>query len=205
MASGPQLKTAPLIGLTGGIGAGKSIALSLFDELGAATLSTDAVVHALYARDDIRDEMIERWGPEIALEGVVDRGEIARRVFEEPDELEWLEQRVWPLVGNAVDAFAAEARTRDPRPRAIVIETPLLFEAGLASRYDVTVAVVASDETRAAWTADREHHSIADRERRQLPQEEKARRADHVIRNDSSIQALKQKLADLLDNLEEAS
>lgn len=205
MASGPQLKTAPLIGLTGGIGAGKSIALSLFDELGAATLSTDAVVHALYARDDIRDEMIERWGPEIALEGVVDRGEIARRVFESPDELAWLEQRVWPLVGNAVEAFAAEARARDPQPRAIVIETPLLFEAGLDSRYDVTVAVVASDETRAAWTADREHHSIADRERRQLPQEEKARRADHVIRNDSSIQALKHKLADLLDNLEGAS
>ena len=205
MASGPQTQTAPLIGLTGGIGAGKSIALALFDELGAATLSTDAVVHALYAREDIRDEMVERWGPEIAPDGVVDRDAIARRVFEEPAELEWLEQRVWPLVGNAVEAFAAEARTRDPQPRAIVIETPLLFEAGLEARYHATVAVVAPDEARAAWTADREHHSIADRERRQLSQEEKARRADHVIRNDASIQALKQKLADLLDNLEGVS
>src|SRR5207244_100876 len=68
----------PFVGLTGGLGSGKSTALAALERLGAATLSTDAVVHELYASDEVRDAVVERWGPEVAPDGVVDRAAIAR-------------------------------------------------------------------------------------------------------------------------------
>ena len=98
----------PFVGLTGGLGAGKSTALQALERLGAATLSTDAVVHELYASDEVRNAVVERWGPEVAPEGVVDRPVIARRVFAAPDERAWLEGLLWPLVGDRVASWHAE-------------------------------------------------------------------------------------------------
>src|SRR3712207_4903647 len=86
----------PFVGLTGGLGAGKSEALRLLGELGAATLSTDAVVHELLAGGEVRDAIAERFGAEVAG----DRSKIAERVFGEPAEREWLEGLLWPRVGQ---------------------------------------------------------------------------------------------------------
>jgi dephospho-CoA kinase len=92
---------APLtIGLTGGIAAGKSEALAAFGRLGAATLSSDAVVHDLLEGEPLRGELAERWGPEVAPEGApTDRGRIGGIVFADPEELTWLESTIHPLVG----------------------------------------------------------------------------------------------------------
>src|SRR2546427_4968571 len=81
----------PLVGLTGGLGAGKSTALAALERLGAATLSTDAVVHELYDSDEVRDLVVGRWGPEVAPGGVVDRSAVAERAFAAPEERAWLE------------------------------------------------------------------------------------------------------------------
>src|SRR3954468_16324248 len=79
----------PFVGLTGGLGAGKSTALAALGRLGAATLSTDAVVHDLYATDEVRDAVVERWGAGVAPGGMVDRAAVARSAFASAQERAW--------------------------------------------------------------------------------------------------------------------
>jgi dephospho-CoA kinase len=189
------------VGLTGGLGAGKSTALAALERLGAATLSTDAVVHDLYASDEVRDAVVARWGPEVAPEGAVDRAAVARAAFGEPAERAWLEGLLWPRVGARVLAWREEQDCREPPPPAAVVETPLLFEAGMDGVYDATIAVVAGEEVRAARAAARGHHAVDERAARQLSQAEKAARATYVVANSGSVEELEHKLADVLAKL----
>lgn len=194
--------TVPFVGLTGGLGSGKSTALAALERLGAATLSTDAVVHELYAGDEVRDLVVARWGEEVAPGGTVDRSAVARRAFADPEERAWLEQQLWPRVGARVAAFLEGARAAEHPPRAAVVETPLLFEAGMEGVYDATIAVVADEEVRAARAAARGHHGVDERAARQLSQDEKAARATFVVRNDGTIDELEARLSEVLAKLE---
>ena len=191
----------PFVGLTGGLGAGKSTALSALARLGAATLSTDAVVHELYGTDEVRDAVVARWGDEVAPGGVVDRSAVARHAFATPEDRRWLEGLLWPKVGERVAAFREDALSADPPPRAAVVETPLLFEAGLEGLYDATIAVVADEALRAERSGARGHEAVDERASRQLPQDEKARRATYVVRNDGTVEELEQRLSEVLGKL----
>src|SRR3954471_509206 len=192
----------PFVGLTGGLGSGKSTALAALGRLGAATISTDAVVHELYGSDEVVDAVVERWGPEVVgPDGVVDRAAIARRVFGEPSEREWLEGLLWPLVGARVWAFRTEQEGADPAPKAAVVETPLLFEAGMHEMYDATIAVVADEDVRRARAAARGHEAVDERAARQLTQDEKAQRATFVVHNDGSEADLERTLSAVLAKL----
>jgi dephospho-CoA kinase len=191
----------PFVGLTGGLGAGKSTALSALARLGAATLSTDAVVHDLYASDELRDAVVGRWGQEVAPDGVVDRSAVARHAFASDEERAWLEGLIWPKVAERVGAFREEALAADPPPRAAVVETPLLFEAGLDGIYDATIAIIADEEVRSERAGARGHQALDERTARQLPQEEKARRATYTVRNDGSVDELETELSEVLAKL----
>ena len=191
----------PFVGLTGGMGAGKSTALRLLEHLGAATLSTDAVVHELYGDPEVRDAVVARWGEEVAPDGKVDRARVGERAFAAPEEREWLEGLLWPRVGARVAAWREERAGADPAPRALVVETPLLFEAGMDALYDATIAVVAPDERREEWTGGRTHVAAAERDSRQLPQAEKAERATFAVENDGTEEDLSARLADVLARL----
>lgn len=191
----------PFVGLTGGLGAGKSTALAALERLGAATISTDAVVHELYGSSAVRDAVTARWGAEVAPGGVVDRAAIAARAFPEPAEREWLEGLLWPLVGQRVAAFRVAADALDPPPRAAVVETPLLFEAGMDGVYDATIAVVAPEAVRAARAAARGHRAVDERTARQLSQDEKAQRATFSVVNEGTIDDLEQELSAILEKL----
>ena len=191
----------PFVGLTGGIGAGKSTALAALERLGAAVLSTDRVVHDLYESDEVRDAVVARWGEDVAPHGAVDRSAVAARAFATPEERAWLEGFLWPRVGARVSAWRQEESRREPPPRALVVETPLLFEAGMAGMYDATIAVVAPEELRAERAAARGHHAVDERTARQLPQEEKASRATFAVRNDGTEEELERRLAAVLDEL----
>jgi dephospho-CoA kinase len=188
--------TAPFVGLTGGIGAGKSEALAALERLGAATISTDAIVHQLYEQPEVRDAVVERWGPEVAPDGRVDRSAIARVAFATPEDRAWLEQLLWPLVGRRV----AEWRTTASGV-ALVVETPLLFEAGLESNYDATIAIVADEKVRNERAAARGHASLDERTARQLSQDEKARRATYAVENSGTLEQLEQELSEVLAKL----
>jgi dephospho-CoA kinase len=187
------------IGLTGGIAAGKSEALAALGRLGAATLSSDAVVHDLLEGEPLRSELVARWGPEVAPEGApTDRGRIGGIVFADPDELTWLESRIHPAVGAATAAWIAALPAGT---EFAVIEVPLLFEGGRAEVFDTTVSIVAGEEVRRERAAARGHALVDAREARQLTQEEKAERAEHVIVNDSSVADLEAALSALLAKL----
>jgi len=192
----------PLVGLTGGMGAGKSTALAALERLGAEVLSTDSVVHELYAGDErLREAVVGRWGAEVAPGGVVDRGAIARRAFADDGERRWLEGLLWPLVGERVWTWLTQARARRPTPRAAVVEVPMLFEAGMEELYDATIAVVAQEDLRQERAAGRGHELQAERSARQLSQEEKARRATFTVRNDGTMEELERKLSEVLEKL----
>jgi dephospho-CoA kinase len=159
------------------------------------------VVHELYGSPEVRDAVVARWGPEVAPGGAVDRAAVARHAFAAPAERAWLEGLLWPLVGARVAAWREEQSAREPPPRALVVETPLLFEAGLDGLYDATLVIVADESLRAQRAAARGHAAVDERTARQLSQEEKAERADHVVRNDRDLAALEQELAAVLEKL----
>jgi dephospho-CoA kinase len=181
------LVSPPLtIGLTGGIAAGKSEALAALGRLGAATLSSDAVVHDLLESESFRAELAERWGPEVAPLGApTDRGKIGGIVFADPAELSWLESRIHPLVGAETAAWIA----------ALPADTEFAV-------IDTTVSIVAAEDVRRERAGARGHALVDAREARQLTQEEKAERAEHVVVNDGSVADLEAALSALLAKLQ---
>jgi dephospho-CoA kinase len=188
----------PFVGLTGGIGAGKSEALKALEALGAETLSSDAVVHELLTTGEIRDALVERFGEDVAPRGEVDRGRVASVVFADPEQREWLENLLWPRVGERMLEWRQGVESLDPKPRAAVVEVPLLFESGMESAFDKTIAVVTEEQVRRARAGERGHEGVASRTSRQLPQEEKAQRADFAVRNDGTLDELGEKLSEVL-------
>jgi dephospho-CoA kinase len=104
-------------------------------------------------------------------------------------------------VGERIAAWRQELAHRSPPPRAAVIEVPLLFESGMEGTFDATVAVVADEAVRAERAGVRGHEALEERGARQLSQEEKARRADHVVVNDGTLEDLESKLSAILGKL----
>lgn len=158
-------------------------------------------MHELYASDEVKDAVVERWGSDMVVDGAVSRSAIGEHVFAAPDELKWLEGLLWPLVGKRVWEWRTEVSSRANKPLAAVVETPMLFEAGMEGVYDATVAVIAPEEVRAQRASERGHAAVDERAARQLPQEEKARRATYTVVNDGSIEDLEAKLSDVLEKL----
>jgi len=192
----------PFVGLTGGIGAGKSTALDALERLGARCLSTDRVVHELYASSDVREAVLERFGPSVlADDGRIDRAALARLAFATDADRSWLEGLLWPRVGERVVAWRDAMRELMPPPRAVVVEVPLLFESGLDRGYDATIAVIADEEVRAQRAGARGHEALAQRSARQLTQEEKSQHATFTVINDGTEAELEQKLSAILDKL----
>ena len=192
----------PFVGLTGGIGAGKSEALAALGRLGAATLSTDAVVHELYADPEVRDAVVDRWGEEVAPGGTVDRGAIAKRAFADDDERGFLEGLLWPRVGQRIADWreaGVRARTRaagagDRDPAAVrVRHGPRLRRD--ASRSSPTRRSGVSGRPRAGI------ESVDERTARQLTQEEKASRATFAVANSGTLDELESRLSDVLAKL----
>jgi dephospho-CoA kinase len=191
-------RRTPVVGLTGAIAAGKSEALAALDRLGAATLSADAVVHELLGTDRVRDALVERWGAQVAPSGTVDRGRVGALVFERPEELRWLEGTLHPLVGERIVSW--RDGLDDGTPLAVV-EVPLLFETGMEDAFDATIAIVAPDTVRAERAGARGTAELEGREGRQLPQDEKARRATYVVANDAGLDQLERELSRVMDEL----
>jgi dephospho-CoA kinase len=189
----------PFVGLTGGIGAGKSTALEALERAGAAVLSTDAVVHELYCDDDVVSAVVGRFGNAIERDGVIDRAALARVAFATPEDREWLEGLLWPRVGSRMAAWR-EALSPG-QVRAAVVEVPLLFESGMEGLFDATIAVIAAEDLRASRAGARGHEALEARSARQLSQQEKAHRATYVVVNDGTVEELESKLSSVLEML----
>jgi dephospho-CoA kinase len=187
------------LGLTGGIGSGKSEALAACERLGAAVLSSDQVVHELLSTEELRDVLVERWGERVVDGANVDRGAVAEIVFERPEELRWLESVLFPRVAGQIVVWREKLERAEDAPAIGVVEVPLLFEAaGIADAFDATVAVVADEEVRRRRAEGRLHRGLAGRGARQLSQDEKAARADYVVPNDGSLEELEERMQAVL-------
>lgn len=121
------------------------------------------------------------------------------KVFNDPEELAWLESQIHPLVG---EEFRGWLGGLGPETKFAVAEIPLLFEGEMYRAFDHTVAIVAHEEIRQDRARSRGHEGVEGREARQLSQAEKAGRADTVIENDGTPEELEAKLAALLDSFE---
>lgn len=183
------------MGLTGGIGGGKSEALRAFARHGAQTLSSDAVVRTLYERDDVRRAVAEHFGPGvIGRDGAPDRAAIGRIVFADAAELRWLEGLLLPLLGAEFAAW--RDRCTRAGARLLVHEAPTLFEAGVQDRYDVIVTVTAP-----AGLRERRRPGARRQMAHQLAEDEKAARSDYVYENTGSIDDLDRFVAGLVERL----
>lgn len=184
------------LGLTGGIGSGKSVALEAFRRLGAAVLSSDDVVHRIYDDPEVRAAVRERFGDgAFAVDGNVDRASLSRLAFAQPDGVAFLEEVVHPRVGRAREAWQAEQRRRNPTPPLLVCEVPLLYEAGLDDAFDAVLVVSAPAEVRRARVEARGQDFSA-RSARQLDEAEKIRRAERYLVNDGSVADLEEWVAE---------
>jgi dephospho-CoA kinase len=169
------------VAITGGIGAGKSTALECFRRHGAATVSSDEIVHHLLRTDpDVKTALVERLGEEIlGPDGIPDRERIALRVFKDRAALDFLEKLLHPLVSHEYLAWRDQLAALPNPPAVCVTEVPLLYEVGADDRFDKVVVVTAPTKLREARRGGRSD----DREVRLLPDREKVKRADFVYVN----------------------
>ena len=188
------------IAVTGPLACGKSTFVRILGEIGAETVSADALVHDLLVRDEKTIRRISgRFGDGVrGEEGGIDRRALAGVVFGDPEALKDLEDILHPLVHEETDRRIAATSAE-----VFVAEIPLLFEGGRSGQFDLTVAVTAPEERRKAWAAERGMGEDQRRaiEARQLPQEEKARRADVVVENDGDLGTLRERAKGLLERV----
>jgi dephospho-CoA kinase len=175
------------VAITGGIGAGKSEALRAFARHGAATVSSDEIVHHLLLRPDVRDAVVGRMGNGIlSPAGEIDRGALATVVFNDRDALTWLEELLHPLVAAEYLRWREQLGGLPDAPAVCVTEVPLLYETGGESRFDKVVVVTAPAKLRRA----RSDVATTEREARLIDDREKVERADYSFSNKGSLEEL---------------
>jgi dephospho-CoA kinase len=185
------------VAITGPVGSGKSAALEAFARHGVATISSDEIVHRLLRSDpDVGRELVERFGPEVIGSDGADRAKIAEIVFNDPDQLEWLEELLHPRVVHENLVWRGEQESREDAPALTVTEVPLLYETGADRRFDVVVVITAPAAVR------HDRRPLADdREQRLLPEEEKVALADYAYVNDGTLEELDAFVSDVVVKL----
>jgi dephospho-CoA kinase len=176
------------VAITGGIGAGKSEALASFARHGAATVSSDEIVHRLLREDSaVGKALVGHFGDRILDEaGQIDRSAIAEIVFADRQALEWLESLLHPLVVQEYLEWREQLAGLPNPPPLTVTEVPLLYEVGGQDRFDAVVVVTAPPKVR----AERTEVATEGREPRLLPDSVKAAQADFAYVNDGSLEEL---------------
>lgn len=174
----------PVIGIAGGIGSGKSTVARAFEQLGCLVLDSDAEAKRALERTEVRDELVRWWGPGVLdADGGIDRRRVAQIVFADAAERRRLEGLIHPLVKKTRREAIAMATGRP----GVVIDAPLLFEAGLEGECDEVVFVEASRAVRLARVLRSRGWDEAEFDRReaaQMPLDEKRRRCRFVIENE---------------------
>lgn len=192
------------IGLTGGIGCGKSTVVGLFARYGWSTLQADAIVRDLLENDAaVQSALLERWGEAVfQTDGAVDRKAVAERVFKNTTELNWLESLLHPKVRNVWETALAKV------PNGYwLVEIPLLFEKKLETKFDLTICVESAPEIAEERLLLKGYSltEIRQRRQRQMLLEEKIRRSDYVISNSGSLEFLKLQTKQLSNQIKQSA
>jgi dephospho-CoA kinase len=175
------------VAITGGIGAGKSEALYAFQKHGAATVSSDEIVHHLLREDaDVRELLVAELGEGIVGEDGIDRARVAEIVFAEGGKLAFLESVLHPRVAAEYLRWREQLGQLPNPPPVCVTEVPLLFESGAETRFDKVVVVTAPAKLR----EQRRRVRRDNRDDRLLPDAEKVKRADFSYVNTGTLEEL---------------
>jgi len=189
------------VGLTGGVACGKSTVAKMFADLGAQVADADTITHELYRPgQDVYQELVKRFGQEIVKpDGEIDRAKLATAAFD-GGRVEELNKIVHPAVIRQQDRWMRELAAKNPYAVAVV-EAALIFEAGVKDRFDKIMVVTCMPAQKVTRFAERTGRNEADahaevdrRTKAQIPDEEKARRADLVIDNSGSIEETRQQV-----------
>jgi dephospho-CoA kinase len=189
----------PIIGLAGGIASGKSAVASLLAELGCAVFDADRAAREVLLLPEVRAQIVSWWGESVLGEsGEIDRRAVAAIVFDDPEARRRLEGLTHPLIEARRLAAVAAVPREAP---AIVIDAPLLFEAGLDQACDAVIFVDAPRDrrlARAQSTRGWDELEFVRREESQLPLDVKRSAADHVIENDGDLDGLTDQVREIL-------
>ena len=192
-----------VVGLTGGIGAGKTAVAHALAAHGAVVSDSDRTARELLTHPAVREKLVQWWGQGILNEaGQVDRSKVAQLVFTEPTQRGKLEKLIHPMIHEQRRHEMQHARAK--HTRLFVIDAPLLIEAGLDRECDQIVFVDAPRDQRLARVLAKrgwDEAELTRREAAQLPLEEKKRRAGHVIVNDGNANHLMQQVLALIEKL----
>lgn len=190
-----------MIGLAGGVGAGKTVVARLLADLGAGVVDSDSLGRQEISRPEVRKQLCQWWGSGVlAADGDVDRRKVAAIVFADPEQRRRLEALLHPRIAMRREEALARLNA-NPEIKAIVIDSPLLFESDLDLQCDAVIFVHADADIRMArsekhrnWTPGEFHR----REKSQLPLDTKRARADYVCSNNSTLSALRLEIAGIL-------
>jgi dephospho-CoA kinase len=193
-ATSPTLPTPPklprpvAVAITGGIGAGKSEALVAFRKAGAATVSSDEIVHHLLRTDpDVKQEIVRELGEGVLDDdGAVNRKRVGAIVFGDRAKLDFLEKLLHPLVSAEYLRWREQLAGLPNPPEVAVTEVPLLYETGGDTRFDKVVVITAPAKLR----EQRRRVPRDDRDMRLLPDKEKVKRADFAYVNTGTLEEL---------------
>ena len=195
---------APLIGIVGGIGSGKSEVARAFGRIGCLVTDSDAQAKEILTRPLVRDELVRWWGPSVLdAEGRIDRAAVAKIVFSDAGARARLEGLVHPLLHRERQALV-QRMARDGGVRAIVIDAPLLFEAGVDRECDAVIFVDAPFSQRLERVRLSRGWDAAELERReaaQLSLEEKRRRSRFVVDNRGTVEDLERQVGEILERV----
>jgi dephospho-CoA kinase len=191
------------VAITGGIGAGKSEALYAFQKAGAATVSSDEIVHHLLRTDpEVREAIVRELGEGVLAEdGSIDRARVAEVVFADRAKLDFLEALLHPKVAAEYLAWREQLAALPDPPEVCVTEVPLLYETGGDQRFDKVVVITAPPKLR----EQRRRVKRDDRELRLLPDREKVKRADFAYVNTGTLEELDAWVAGVMRELREAA
>lgn len=198
-----KVKGKTVIGLTGPIASGKSLALALFIKEGALGLSADAVAASLLTEPALCNKIIRKFSPgKILTNGILDKKKLAAEVFNSPAKRRWLESLLHPEILKRIHSLIK----RSPKKIAVV-EAPLLFEAGLAECFTFTVCLAAPAEELEARALKRgwSRAQYAQRAKAQLAAGEKCARADLVLENSGAPRELGKKISFICRFLKETA
>jgi dephospho-CoA kinase len=195
------------VAVTGGLSCGKSLVCRTLQELGAYVVSADSIVHQLLSSDtNLGQKIIKLLGPEVLVNRKLDRSRIAHIVFHDLGVLQALEELIHPAVYRELDKAYREQQQETPPPPLFVAEIPLLFESGGERDFDYTIAVVANADIccqRFIQATGNDQKEFNNRMARQLPLIDKAKLADYVIMNNSTLFDLQKATRELYQELTE--
>lgn len=193
-----------ILGLTGSIAMGKSTTAKMFAEEGVPVFDADAVVHDLYAKGGKAVERIAALTPDVIKGGAVDRAALSRLVARDASLLPKLEALVHPLVAEAREEFLRAAK--EAGHAFALLDIPLLFEGGREDILDAVIVVTAPPHIQRERALSREGMSEEKLDTilaRQMPDEEKRKRADFIIDTGSGMEAARARVKDILAGLKE--